>query len=89
MDFSSGVSSWRRFRRAQRVRCHSARLRLPTTQTDEIEVTLLADPAPLEEDAEDVTGRLVWELDLAAGASDAVKFGYDIDWPLGRQLLGQ
>lgn len=59
----------------------------PETNTEEIEVTVVADPAPDETDADDVTGRLEWRFDLPPGAKQEIEYGFDVSYPLGRDLI--
>ena len=56
------------------------------SNSDEVEVTLVG-TAPSDEDVDDVTGRLAWEIELAPGAKQDVEWGYDVSYPLGRDLI--
>jgi len=59
---------------------------VPVSNADEVEVKLVGD-APTSENVDDVTGRVSWEIDLAAGAKEEIEFGYDVGYPLGRDLM--
>lgn len=59
---------------------------VPISNADEVEVTLVGD-APTGEDVDDVTGRVTWDVDLAPGAKEDIAFGYDVSYPLGRDLM--
>ena len=59
---------------------------LPVSNADEVEVKQVGD-APTAENVDDVTGRVSWEIDLAAGAKEEIEFGYDVGYPLGRDLM--
>lgn len=59
----------------------------PVTNTEEVTVKVIADPEPDESDADDVTGRLEWRFDLAAGNKQEVAYGFDVTYPLGRNLI--
>ena len=59
---------------------------LPVSNSDEVEVKPVGD-APTGEDVDDVTGRVSWTLTLAPGAKEEIEFGYDVAYPLGRDLM--
>ena len=59
---------------------------VPVSNADEVEVKVVGD-APTREDVDDVTGRVAWDVELAAGAKEEVEFGYDVSYPLGRDLM--
>ena len=58
---------------------------VPISNSDQVEVKLVGD-APTEEDVDDVTGRVTWDLDIAPGAKEEIEFGYDVSYPIGRDL---
>jgi len=58
---------------------------VPVSNSDQVEVELVGD-APTEEDVDDVTGRVAWELNIAPGAKEEIEFGYDVSYPIGRNL---
>ena len=59
---------------------------VPISDTDEVEVKLVGD-VPTAENVDDITGRVSWDIDLAAGAKEEIEFGYDVGYPLGRDLM--
>lgn len=59
---------------------------LPVSNSDEVEVKPVGD-APTDENVDDVTGRVSWTLTLAPGEKDEIAFGFDVGYPLGRDLL--
>jgi len=59
---------------------------VPVSNSDQVEVKLVGD-APTDEDVDDVTGRVTWTLDIAPGAKEEVEFGYDVNYPIGRDLM--
>ncbi len=58
---------------------------IPVSNSDQVEVKLVGD-APTDEDVDDVTGRVAWTLDLEPGAKEEIEFGYDVNYPIGREL---
>ena len=58
---------------------------LPVSNSDQVEVKLVGD-APSNEDVDDVTGRVSWDLTIAPGAKEEIEFGYDVNYPIGRDL---
>jgi len=55
---------------------------VPVSNSDQVEVKLVGD-SPTNEGVDDVTGRVTWELDVAAGAKEDIEFGYDVNYPCG------
>lgn len=56
--------------------------RMPVSRDERVQVELM--PETTEPDERDVDGRLgvlAWELEPAAGATVAVRFGYTVSWP--------
>lgn len=60
--------------------------RVPYSEQEELAIDWQASPRPGEQDFDDRQGVLVWELDLAAGAKQAVKLTYQLEWPEGKVL---
>ena len=58
---------------------------VPVSNSDQVEVKLVGD-APTDEDVDDVTGRVTWTLDIAPGTKEEIEFGYDVNYPIGREL---
>jgi uncharacterized protein (TIGR02231 family) len=59
---------------------------VPVSNSDEVEVEVVGN-APTDEDLDDVTGRVGWEVELAAGEKREIEWGYDVSYPLGRDLI--
>lgn len=57
---------------------------IPTSEDDDLVVRLQARPTPDETNRKGQRGVLVWNLDLAAGATQEVTFGYQMKWPSGK-----
>lgn len=60
---------------------------VPYTETDEIEIDVIATPSPTERDVDGRRGALAWRFDLAPGAEKTIGFGYDLAWPEDGELI--
>ena len=59
---------------------------LPYTETDDIDIDLVATPRPTERDVDGRRGALAWTFELDPGERRAIAFGYDVAWPEGAEL---
>ncbi|GGA19212.1 DUF4139 domain-containing protein [Neptunicoccus cionae] len=57
---------------------------VPTSEDDDLNIRLQATPAPDELNRNGKRGVLVWDLELEAGTSQDVLFGYQMKWPVGK-----
>lgn len=60
---------------------------VPYTETDKIEIDVIANPSPTDRDVEGRRGALAWRFDLAPGAEKTIGFGYDLAWPEDGELI--
>ncbi|PLS22709.1 DUF4139 domain-containing protein [Neptunicoccus cionae] len=62
---------------------------VPTSEDEDLNIRLQATPAPDELNRDGKRGVLVWDLDLEAGTSQEVLFGYRMKWPVGKMPVGR
>jgi uncharacterized protein (TIGR02231 family) len=60
--------------------------RVPYSEQDDLEITWQAEPMPSTRDPEGKRGLLVWEFEIAPGASETITLGSKIAWPQGMVL---
>lgn len=60
--------------------------RVPYSEQDDLEVTWSAEPMPTSRDPEGKRGLLVWEFDIAPGATETIRLNSKIAWPQGMVL---
>ncbi|MCV2893842.1 DUF4139 domain-containing protein [Lentibacter sp. XHP0401] len=60
--------------------------RVPYSEQEELAIDWQASPRPSEENYEERQGVLVWDLDVGAGAKQAVTLKYQLEWPEGKVL---
>jgi uncharacterized protein (TIGR02231 family) len=60
--------------------------RVPHSEQDDLEITWDATPMPAERDPKGRRGLLVWEFDLAPGATQQIRLQTRIAWPQGMVL---
>jgi len=63
--------------------------RVPVSEQEELIVDWSARPRPTETDVDGRRGVLAWEFALESGASKAIKFSYELQWPEGNELRVQ
>lgn len=57
---------------------------IPTSEDEDLVIRMQARPTPDETNRKGKRGVLVWSLDLAAGTTKDVTFGYQMKWPSGK-----
>jgi len=57
---------------------------IPTSENEDLVIRMNASPRPSEENRDGKRGVLVWDLNLGAGDSETVTFGYQMKWPSGQ-----
>jgi len=60
--------------------------RAPVSENEDLEVAIKAAPKASDTDVDGVRGLMAWHIDMAAGATQTVTFGYEISWPGDQQL---
>lgn len=60
--------------------------RVPYSEQDDLEITWSAEPMPTTRDPEGKRGLLVWEFDIAPGATETIRLESKIAWPQGMVL---
>jgi uncharacterized protein (TIGR02231 family) len=61
---------------------------LPVSETGDIQVEMLpSSTAPTQRDVRDQRGVLAWSMDLAAGETRDVKFGWRVKWPNDKSVV--
>ncbi len=60
--------------------------RVPYSEQDDLEVTWSAEPMPTSRDPEGKRGLLVWEFDIAPGATETIRLNSKTAWPQGMVL---
>jgi uncharacterized protein (TIGR02231 family) len=63
---------------------------VPVSRHDDIEVEILEDETSqgYEQDVDDVTGLLRWQIPLAAGEETRLTLGWRVRWPKDREISG-
>lgn len=61
---------------------------LPVSVQEDLRIRIDMDPAPDMETIDDKRGVVAWDLDVAAGATEAVRLTFDLRWPEDQQLYG-
>jgi uncharacterized protein (TIGR02231 family) len=60
--------------------------RAPVSENEDLKIAVRATPQPSEQDVGGVRGLMAWTLDMQAGSTQVVTFGYDIAWPGDQNL---
>lgn len=63
--------------------------RVPFSEAEDLEVIAYSRPEPSEVDFEGQRGVRTWTFDLAAGASQKIEFGFELNWPGDREIYLQ
>lgn len=57
---------------------------IPTSENEDLVIRMAANPRPSDENRDGKRGVLVWDIDLGAGDTEVVNFGYEMKWPSGQ-----
>lgn len=57
---------------------------IPTSENEDLVIRMNASPRPTDENRKGKRGVLVWDMDLGAGDTEVVTFGYQMKWPSGQ-----
>ncbi|WGI22172.1 mucoidy inhibitor MuiA family protein [Amylibacter sp. IMCC11727] len=57
---------------------------IPTSENEDLVIRMDASPRPSDENRKGKRGVLVWDLNLGAGDTEIVNFGYQMKWPSGQ-----
>ncbi|MEO1564074.1 MAG: mucoidy inhibitor MuiA family protein [Pseudomonadota bacterium] len=60
---------------------------LPVSEAEDLRVTEVSQPRPDERNVEGRRGVLLWSLDLGAGDTQIIRFGYDLAWPKDFEIV--
>jgi len=59
---------------------------LPTSENEDLEISMQARPKPTETRRDGKRGVLEWDLDMTPGSTKMVQFSYEMKWPKGQEL---
>lgn len=62
---------------------------IPVSEQEDLKIIMQARPQPTEQNVKGQRGVMAWQMPLAAGASIQIEFGFEAQWPAGKDFVIQ